>query len=86
MAHIETIQSATNLGGEELLTTKELAKFLKVDDRTPESWRMRGVGPKFIRVGGLPRYRPSDVREYLDANTAISTSQESAHAAESQVA
>ena len=66
---------------EELLTTKELAKVLNIDDRTPESWRMRGVGPRFIRVGGLPRYRPSDVREYLDANAAVSTSQESARAA-----
>lgn len=75
----ETTLSATL--GDMLLTSRELARFLKVDDRTPESWRMRGVGPKYIRVGGLPRYRPSDVQAYLEANVAVSTSQESARAA-----
>lgn len=51
----------------ELLSTKELADYLKVPAQTLAYWRMRGKGPKFIVIGEkLVRYREDDVRLWLD--------------------
>jgi hypothetical protein len=34
---------------------------------TLRSWRHKGRGPKFIKVGGMVRYRLSDVELFLDS-------------------
>jgi len=66
---------------DDLLTSLELARALKVSDRAPESWRMRGVGPRFMRAGGRRvLYRWSDVLEYLNSRRYSSTSEEAAAA------
>ena len=63
---------------DELLTSVELAHALKVSDRLPETWRLQGIGPKFIRAGGRRvLYRWSDVIQYLTARSYSSTSEES---------
>lgn len=51
---------------EPLITTDELAEILKVSPRTLDSWAYKGVGPRAIRVGRHRRYRPQDVRRFLD--------------------
>lgn len=64
---------------DDLLTSSELAGALKVSDRTPENWRLRGEGPPFIRVGGRRvLYRWRDVVSYLNARSFGSTSEEQA--------
>ena len=50
---------------DELLTADELAEELKISPRTLERWRARGIGPAWVRVGRSPRYRRSDVAEWL---------------------
>jgi hypothetical protein len=62
---------------DDLLTSSELAGALKVSERTPENWRLRGEGPPFIRVGGRRvLYRWRDVMSYLDARSFGSTTEE----------
>ena len=58
-----------------LMDTVQLAELLRNKVNTVEGWRLKGVGPRFIRVGRLIRYRLEDVETWLDAQTCSSTSQ-----------
>jgi hypothetical protein len=51
-----------------LLDESQIARIFSVDRRTVESWRQRGLGPPFLKISRkIVRYRPADVREFLDA-------------------
>lgn len=56
---------------EPLLTSDDLAQLLRVSRRTIEAWAYRGTGPRITKVGRARRYRPSDVRSYLDGQAAL---------------
>ncbi len=58
-----------------LLTTAQAAKYLALGQRTLENWRCRGVGPAFVRLGRVVRYRVSDLNAWLSVRTFASTSQ-----------
>jgi excisionase family DNA binding protein len=49
----------------EMLTAAELAAELKVSRRTLARWRSEGSGPRWTRVGRSPRYKWSDVTDWL---------------------
>ena len=51
-----------------LLSTPQLAERLGVAEITLKTWRCRGEGPRFVRVGRCVRYRLVDVDRWLDAN------------------
>ncbi|PYI69744.1 DNA-binding protein [Arthrobacter livingstonensis] len=53
-----------------------LAKCLGTTERSLSEWRIKGRGPKFIRVGRSVRYRPEAVDAWLLANEHSSTSEE----------
>ena len=59
----------------DLLTPRALASELGITTRTLERMRVRGDGPTYTRVGGLIRYQRGDVRAYLEAQRAGSTSE-----------
>lgn len=59
--------------GESLLTTVQLADYLHSTPRTLEDWRLNGVGPRYIKLGQLVRYRLADVDAWLAANTVETT-------------
>ncbi len=46
-----------------------------VSERTLQRWRLEGVGPKFLKLGRLVRYRKSDLDSWSDAQLRASTSQ-----------
>jgi predicted DNA-binding transcriptional regulator AlpA len=53
-----------------LLTPEQVAEKLAVASaRTLESWRARGQGPPFIRVGRLVRYRVVELDRWLTERT-----------------
>lgn len=52
-----------------MLTTKELAKELKVSTRTIEGWRLNGLGPRYVRVSNRIRYKESDIIHYMSKNS-----------------
>jgi excisionase family DNA binding protein len=50
---------------EKLMSQAEVAFVLGVSQKTLEHWRWKGVGPRFVKVGSLVRYREADVLEYI---------------------
>jgi excisionase family DNA binding protein len=46
------------------LTDIEVAGRLGVSRFTVRAWRLKGVGPRFLKMGRAVRYRPQDVDEY----------------------
>ena len=49
-----------------LLSDVDLARYLGVSVATLRKWRIRRVGPKWLKLGSLVRYRLSDVHTYLN--------------------
>ena len=46
------------------LTQVELAARWRISPRTLERWRWAGEGPRFIKIGGLVRYRFEDIEGF----------------------
>ena len=70
MAHIEVQPevgsdlSFTGVPAKRTLTDVEVAARLGVSRFTVRSWRLKGIGPRFLKMGRAVRYRPDDVDEY----------------------
>ena len=58
----------------------EAAARLGLEAGTLANWRWAGRGPCFVKLGGRVRYRLTDLADYLDRQTRISTSQVSSGA------
>lgn len=54
-------------GIDKLMDQNEVAWTLGVSVKTLESWRWKKVGPKYIKVGRLARYRMSDIVAYVQS-------------------
>lgn len=68
-------------GGGVLLTPRQVAKQLGVTCNTLEAWRIRGGGPKFVRVSKrCIRYRRQDVESWIEERIRSSTSDSGGHA------
>ncbi len=48
-----------------LLKQKEVEELLGLAPSTIEQWRLRGRGPRWVRLGRAVRYRLSDLTEYM---------------------
>ncbi len=60
-----TIDHASASGIERrTLTDVEVAVRLGVSRFTVRAWRLKGAGPRFLKMGRAVRYRPEDVQEY----------------------
>ncbi len=46
------------------LTDVEVAVRLGVSRFTVRAWRLKGTGPRFLKMGRAVRYRPEDVRDF----------------------
>ncbi len=57
-------QSFTTSSENRILTDVEVAIRLGVSRFTVRSWRLKGFGPRFLKLGRAVRYRSSDVDEY----------------------
>lgn len=55
---------------DKLLTTEEVAQYLKIPAATVRWLRHQGTGPKGFKVGRSVRYTESAVREYVEAQQA----------------
>jgi excisionase family DNA binding protein len=54
------------MAGEDVLWTQEqVAEYLGVSPRTLETWRRRGTGPAWHRVGRSPRYFKGAVVDWV---------------------
>lgn len=72
MTQPETIPDDPTATLPPMLTTRELAAFLRVDEGLLAKWRSQGVGPAYVKMtpgrGGAVRYHRADVRTFLTAN------------------
>ena len=66
------IQKAIEQG----LDTGDAAQVLNCAPATLAKKRVKGGGPKYVKVGARVIYMPSDLREYIEANRRASTSQQ----------
>lgn len=61
-----------------LLTEKEAAKALNVSVRTLQGWRVRGIGPRHVKLGDTlrapVRYQPEEMERVVDNACRASTS------------
>jgi excisionase family DNA binding protein len=64
------MQPSPELTRTTLITTKQLARLLRVPVNTLYGWRQRGTGPPGYRVGRHTRYRVEDVLEWLEERKA----------------
>lgn len=59
-----------------LVATPQAAEYLGgLKPNTLEGWRIRGIGPKWKKIGRLVRYSLDDLDAYLQAAERTSTSQ-----------
>lgn len=58
---------------EPVFDTAAAAPLLGVRKGTLEVWRVRGTGPRFLKVGSRVLYRLRDINEFLDSRTRTST-------------
>jgi len=63
-ADVTLSQSFTTSSENRTLTDVEVARRLGVSRFTVRSWRLKGFGPRFLKLGRAVRYRSSDVDEY----------------------
>ena len=71
MSHVEANSavgleqsSFTQPSQKRMLTDIEVAARLGVSRFTVRSWRLKGMGPRFLKMGRAVRYRPQDVDDY----------------------
>lgn len=62
-----------------LLNESSAAKYLggensPISVRTMQRWRLEGLGPKYVKLGRLVRYRQSDLDDFIQSNCLTSTS------------
>ena len=55
---------------EKLMNTNELAEYLGIAVSTIVDYRLKGIGPVYVRIGHLVRYRKADVDNWV-ANKAV---------------
>jgi excisionase family DNA binding protein len=70
-----SLSSARQTVAAEFLSTKEAARLLGIHYNTLCKWRIRGGGPRFVRVGAAIRYRGSDLEAWLDNHTYSNTTE-----------
>lgn len=57
-----------------LLDPREVSERLGISTSTLAYWRTRGEGPAFVKAGKSVRYTEAALAEWIEANTATSTS------------
>ena len=73
----ETVQKVVNnphtVSKPRLIDTVQLAEYLGNEVNTCEGWRLKGIGPSYIKVGRLVRYRIENVDRWIESQTRNST-------------
>lgn len=59
----------------QLMTEKEAAELICYTPRALQNWRLRGGGPRYVKIGRSVRYQRSDVLEFIEERKRFHTSQ-----------
>lgn len=63
----------------EIKTSNQAAQILGLKPQTLRIWRLKGIGPRYIRYGGTNGrvvYRQEDIDEWLESRCFSNTSEE----------
>ena len=60
------------------LDSEAASKYIGVSRRAVESWRQRGIGPPYHKVGRLVRYTASDIDAWLESVRVVPETQKAA--------
>ena len=61
---------------ERLIPERDAADYLGYTSRALQNWRLRGGGPKFVKVSARSvRYRRKDLQVWIESKLATSTSE-----------
>jgi len=65
--HPETIEAtpAEKLTAGIFLNDVEVAELCNCALQTVRNWRTRGTGPKWVKLGGLVRYPPANLKAFI---------------------
>lgn len=75
MAHATTNPSHDPDYLDRLINEREAADLIGYTVRALQNWRVRGGGPKFVKVSARSiRYRRRDLRDWINSLTITSTS------------
>lgn len=58
----------------DVLTTIEAARYVRLGKPTLERFRLTGAGPLYAKLGGAVRYRRADLDHWLESRLVTSTS------------
>lgn len=58
-----------------LIHERKLAETLGVKPNTLAKYRVRGFGPKFLKIGNRVAYDPADVEAWIECQKVNSTSE-----------
>jgi excisionase family DNA binding protein len=56
-----------------LWSIEEVAEYLALSPKTLYGWRCRKYGPPSYRLGNQVRYRPEEVRAWVDAQSVLAS-------------
>jgi excisionase family DNA binding protein len=68
-------QQRAELPAPRYLTTAQAAAYLNVTRKQLESWRSKGCGPAFSKLGRLVRYAVADLDAWMAARRVTNTAQ-----------
>ena len=68
------LPESSTLGLQHHLTERQAASHLNLKTKTLQAWRVRGDGPKYLKLGKAVRYRLSDLLAFENERTRTSTS------------
>lgn len=69
----DTVNSLSPLE-DRYLNVNETAHYISVAVATLSKWRLRGIGPRYsAALGRDPRYRLSDIIEFMNTKMAVNT-------------
>ncbi len=61
------VPSPAHHEAEALMSTEEVAAYLRVSPSTIHDWRLKAAGPPAFKVGRHLRFRRAEVDEWLEA-------------------
>lgn len=57
----------------ELLSTAQAAQAIGLADQTLRVWRLKGIGPRFVKLGNRCRYDTRDLAAWIESHKRSST-------------
>lgn len=56
---------------QEYFGQRDVAARFGISEHTLATWRTKGIGPRYLKVGSAVRYRLADVEDWIAGNTVV---------------